>query len=120
MELLIQTNVDPVKPTAHPVGDVIWFHDDNHRFGLSEATHPNWRIVRVPGLTLAEAESLVAPQLPTKLGQTNLALRGLTVDVVPLGLIAAPRDTQRGRLSHVEFIIDHVTFMSFVSIKPTS
>lgn len=118
MELLVQVSVDPVRPTTHPVGDVIWHAPDGHVWGMFEVNHPNWRIVRVPGMSIHEAESLCSPQIPTKRGQKNLHDRGMAVDVAGLGLAATPRDPVRGKLSHVEFIVEHSTFRDASSVKP--
>lgn len=44
-------------------GDVIAVADDGHRWGGAELTHPDWRIVKVPGVPREAATGFLAPEL---------------------------------------------------------
>lgn len=119
MELLIQVSRDPVRPTVHPVGDVIAAMPDGHLWGREELAHPHWRIVRVPGMTRAEADSLTAPEVPRH-GQKSLHLRGVTVDVAALGLADQPRAARLVPAMRPELTADRASFRAAVSVKPAS
>jgi hypothetical protein len=43
-------------------GDVIMAVEDDHVWGAIELTHPDWRILRCPNMTMAQAQSLLAPE----------------------------------------------------------
>jgi hypothetical protein len=98
MELLIRVvgkpksgniEVDCLRTEA---GDVITFKPDGHVWGKEELINPEWRIVRVAGLSETEAVSLVTQELPTQLGQNRLLRkRQMRVDLASLGITAGPR-----------------------------
>lgn len=45
-------------------GDVIVVQPDGWGWGLEELKNPDWRIIVMPELSLAEAEAMLAPELP--------------------------------------------------------
>jgi hypothetical protein len=120
VELLIQVFTDPVKPTIHPPGDVIWYAPDSAQWGKEEYNHPNWMIVRVPGMSELTALGLIGPELPSFRGQKTFHLRGSTVDVVGLGLTALAKLPNKGHGSSPEAIVERTAFMAAVSLKPPS
>lgn len=117
MELLIQVSVDPVKPTSLPPGDVIVAFPDGHRWGTFELEHANWRIVHVPGMGQHEADSLCAEEIRTRGHTQKLRERGMTVDVVGLGLTNSPRDPHRHWSASVEAVIEHADFRAASTLK---
>ncbi len=73
----------------HKRGDVLSFAPDGQRWGSQELARPDWRIIRVPGLSPAVAAALVAEELPEALGGNRwLRLRQFTLDVDLLGVPA--------------------------------
>lgn len=92
MELLVRVvdKAHPDDPVKHhqltKAGDVIHYWPDGHDWGHEELTNPDWRVVRVPGLTEAEAEALVAAELPVVRGGVGQVLRkrGLRLDLAEL------------------------------------
>lgn len=81
MELLIRI-VDKVNPTSAELdskcmkaGDVIAIKPGGSDWGVQEILNPEWRIIRVPGLSQAEIDALLAPELPPTLDEEYPLLR---------------------------------------------
>lgn len=95
MELLIRiidkpksgnATVDSQRTTA---GDVIAFAPDGHIWGKEEVRNPEWRIVRVPGLLLADAEAMTAPELPESFSPNRLLRkRQFKLDIEQLDIMS--------------------------------
>ena len=119
MELLIRVvdraSDDPARH-AHltKAGDVIAWHEDGADWGREERVNPHWRVVRVPGLAVAEAESLVAPELPRGPAAHEFILRsrGMTVDLAAIGLGRLPGDR-----TFPDLVVDAGTFRAAMSVK---
>lgn len=67
MEFLIRVRDKVGSNIYHDVkltkrGHVIVAMPDGHDWGLQELTNPDWRIVRVPGISEAEAGAMLAPE----------------------------------------------------------
>lgn len=94
MELLVrvvdQVSRDPLKHALlAKAGDVIAWHPIGGAWGAAERDNPDWRIVRVPGLSEDEAEALVAGELSGPHAHEQLLrTRGMTLDVASLGIPA--------------------------------
>lgn len=60
---------DPLKPHRYMNGDVISALDDSVDFGTDELASPLFACVEVPGMTISEARSRAAINLPDKTGK---------------------------------------------------
>lgn len=66
----------------HKRGDVIWYERDGFKWGRKDLIRPDWRIIRVPGLSPVVAAALIAPELPEAMGGNRwLRTRQMTLDV---------------------------------------
>lgn len=109
MELLVRVVDKPRSGVAEldakrtSAGDVIAYFPDGHQWGREELSNPDWRIVRVPGLSDIEAEALLTPELPTAFGAGRLLRkRHHSVDLAALAALAgvsfsSARTAKRGR-----------------------
>lgn len=90
-------------------GDVIVVCPDGWAWGAEELSSPDWRIVRVPGLGMIEAEAMLAPETESSLiAEPSPLLRRrmfeLNLDAVPTG----PRD----------LVLDVLAFRALKKRKP--
>ena len=69
-ELLIRVRdkVNPLDPYKDAKlmkrGDVVAVVPDGHVWGLEELRNPDWRILRVPGVSSLQMSSFLAPEVP--------------------------------------------------------
>lgn len=87
-ELLVRVvdKVNPNDPLAdlqcHKAGDVIVAVDDGHQWGRAEVANPEWRIVRVPGASIADVSGLLAEEPQVQgLPEAVRARRGFRLDL---------------------------------------
>lgn len=69
-ELLVRTHfkmtANPfINAKAHQRGDVVMAAPDGHDWRPGELTHPEWRIMKFPQVSMTEAEVWLSPELPT-------------------------------------------------------
>ena len=115
MELLVRIvdRVNDQDPSLNAqltkAGDVIAFHEDGADWGLMEVKNPEWRIVRVPGMTLTEAEALTAPELPPTLDKEYPLLRKRamkldlgTLDALEAGKVLDPKENKGDPMTPAE------------------
>lgn len=94
MELLVRivdkVSNDPDKnKQLTKAGDVIAFKPDGSSWGLMELKNPEWRIIRVD-ITEAEAEALIAPELPPDLDNEYILLkRQMKIDLDALDVLSS-------------------------------
>jgi hypothetical protein len=81
-------------------GDVIVVKPDGHDWTERERTYPEWRILRLPDMTEAEAYSFISPQKPTdaKL-RFVLAPRAKRIDLDAIGVAVDEKDRDDSRYS---------------------
>lgn len=65
-------------------GDVIVVCPDGHQWGTQELTNPDWRIVRCPSITVAEAEALLVEEPGDPLINRMLQRRWFYYDLTKL------------------------------------
>ena len=65
-------------------GDVIVVRPDGHDWGTEELTNPDWRIVRCPALTVAEAEAMLVEEPGDQLTNRMLLRRWFFYDLSQL------------------------------------
>lgn len=74
-------------------GDVIAIGPDGNPWGQGELTNPDWRIFSMPSELMADAESLISPEMPVDPTNPSKTLQyrghGLSLDVAHL-----PSDVQ--------------------------
>ena len=46
-------------------GDIVEALPDSHKFSKAELTNQDWRIFKIPGYTVSEAQTLARPEMPT-------------------------------------------------------
>lgn len=74
-------------------GDVIAVKDDGETWGLQELLNPEWQIISVANLPVAQAQALLTPELPPQGKPTApVAKRFFRVDLDALGI--APLDAK--------------------------
>lgn len=139
MELLIAINSQGTSPVStldcqlFKAGDVIHYHADGADWGKSEINNSNWRIVRVPNLSTAQADSLIALELPTDPHNPSPTLqkRGMTINLqgldllspgYVLGIFKSPnvQITQKSIASYIATLpaFDPAAFFALASLKP--
>jgi hypothetical protein len=96
MELLVRVvdKVNPSDPAKNRQltkrGDVIAAFPDGHQWGTQERANPDWRIIRVSGMTQVEAESFLSPEHPPDLvNRYVLRKRSKKIDLDVLGIAMA-------------------------------
>lgn len=92
MDLLVRT-ID--KTSADPDqnlrltkrGDVIAYHPPGSDWGVEELLYPEWFIVSVPDMSVAQAESFLQPEHPpTDAPNQPVAARAVAIDLDALGI----------------------------------
>lgn len=127
MELLIRIVDKPLSGNAETdvkrtrAGDVIVAMPDGHVWGKEEVRNLEWRIVRIPGMRLAEADALIRPEIPEAFGDTRLLRRRqFSVDLEQLdimegtAILGERRATPRG----VDAVVSHGNFRACYALKP--
>lgn len=102
-------------------GDVIVVMPDGHIWGTEEILNPDWRIVRVPGLSQAEALSLVSPETATAFGDTRrLRKRQMSVDLEQLDIMEGGTilSSRTATPRNVDAVVSHANFRSCYGLKP--
>lgn len=80
-------------------GDVISVQPDGWVWGKEEQKNPDWRIVKLPGVSVTNASQFVAPEKdadpknPSRVLQSRAAR--LDLDNLPLGIAAVMADIKR-------------------------
>lgn len=95
-------------------GDVIAWHLAGEDWGTQELSNPEWRIIKAD-ITEADANALLAPELPTKLGTPNeiLKKRAVKLDVDSLAISS---DTKQ-RVDDKATILSKPVIVSAVVVK---
>lgn len=64
-------------------GDVVVICEDGHEWSQAELTNPEWRILKVPGVTLVQAEAFLGPEVDEDPTQPSRVLqrRAFKVDL---------------------------------------
>ena len=76
VNLADQASGDPVQDAALPKrGDVIAIQADGHAWGQGETGHPDWGILRWPGVDPAAYAHLLVPEAPQRAGQKLIQYR---------------------------------------------
>jgi len=87
MELLVRIVDKPKSGNAvldagrMEAGDVIHAAPDGHVWGKSEINHPEWKIIKVSGMTQTEADALLGRELATSPDHKLLRKRHIKLDL---------------------------------------
>jgi hypothetical protein len=102
-------------------GDVIAFAPDGHIWGTEEVRNPDWRIIRVPGMSLTEAKAMTGAELPQAFTPNQLLRKRQFVldieqlDIMEGGKVLADRTaTPKG----VDATVSHSNVAAVRSLKP--
>ena len=80
-------------------GDVISVQPDGWVWGKEEQKNPDWRIVKLPGVSVTNASQFVAPEKDADLKNPSRVLQSraarLDLDNLPLGIAAVMADIKR-------------------------
>ncbi len=127
MELLIRITDKPrsgkiaVDAQRTSAGDVIACAADGHIWGKREVSNPDWRIVRVPGLSRDIAVSLVAVELPVAFGANRLLRkRQLRIDLEQLELLEPGILAERSATARtVDAVVTRANLRACLLLKPS-
>ncbi len=101
-------------------GDVIAIQPDGWVWGREELRNPDWRIVKVPGVSVTQAAAFLGPELNTDPANPSRMLRRrafrLDVDALPDPKGQLGDHKRRNPLHRVN--LDHVGLMAFKVAKP--
>ena len=92
MDLLVRivdkTSTDPMKDLSLTKrGDVIAYHPPGSDWGVEELVYPEWVLVSVPDMTVAQAESFLQPETPpADAPDQPVATRAYGIDLDALGI----------------------------------
>lgn len=127
MELVLFIVDQPVSRDAaqdakrYKAGDVIEARPDGFQWGREDCRNPNWRIIRVPGMQPAEAETLLARELPTAFAPNRmLQRRRLKLDIEQLDIMegGAILGERKATPKGVDAIVSRANLLACLSIKP--
>lgn len=92
----VQDKLFASHPSHRLAGSVIAAKPDGWSWGTEEKAHPDWRIVRVPGMTPIEAEALM---MVDRDAITQATLKARRYRLSAPGAIAALHAVKRGEIA---------------------
>jgi len=91
-------------------GDVIVYKPDGSDWGIAELKNPDWRIIRVEGMTEEQAVSLVSPELPPTLDKEYplLQRRAIKLDLTQLDSLTGGKvsEDQTAKVAEIDSLIN--------------
>lgn len=77
----VNANDDDLNAQLFKRGDVICWKPSGHKWSQRELTNPNWRILRITGVSLSQARFLVSKDTPQEVGQVIKRRRSVKIDL---------------------------------------